>query len=240
MSAVADEELDALLDDLPAKRGAQPLKRTKKQIAAQERRAEADEAAKQLAIQQGVQKARAAQLAQIVNLHIGGYSMADIAASIGGTIEDVERMLATETQAYVRTQPALRTYVRNFVSGNYTELLDAVINEATDRTHPDKLENSLQAVRILERMARLHGADAPTQSEVKIEAAPEAVDRIVKALAAREGLGYDTSIFDDPDIIDVEVVHEAVEQSHAALETASQAVEVSGNHDEEGDGDDEL
>lgn len=232
---MADEDLEALLDDLPIKKGAEPLKRTKKQIAAAAKRAEADEAARELAIQQGAQKAKAAQLAQIVNLHIGGYSMADIAASIGGSIQDVERMLNEETQAYVRTQPALRTYVRNFVSGKYTELLEAVIHEATDRQHPQKLENSLQALRIVERMAKLHGADAPTQSEVKIEAAPEAVDRIVKALAAQEGLDYDTSIFDDPEIIDIDAddVHEAVEQSAAALE-------VSGNQVEESDGDDEL
>lgn len=228
-----DEDLDALLDDLPVKKGAVPLKRTKKQIAAQQKRAEADEAARELAIQQGAQKARAAQLAQIVNLMIGGFSITDVAASIGATVPEVERMLAEETQAYVRTTPALRTYVRNFVSGKYIELLEAVIHEATDRNHGQKLENSLQAVRILERMARLHGADAPTQSEVKIEAAPEAVDRIVKALAAQEGLGYDESIFDDPDIIDVEVVHDAVTQSTTALE-------VSRNHVEESDGDDEL
>ena len=237
---MSDDDLEDLLDDLPVKKGAAPLKRTKKQIAAQAKRAEADEAAKELAIQQGAQKARAAQLAQIVNLMIGGYSLTDVAASIGATVPEVERMLAEETQAYVRTQPALRTYVRNYVSGTYTKLLDAVIDEATDKTHPQKLENSLQAVRILERMARLHGADAPTQSEVKIEAAPEAVDRIVKALAAQEGLGYDESIFDDPDIIDVEVVHDSVEQSAAALEASSLAVEVSRNHVEEIEGDDEL
>ena len=229
---MSDDDLEDLLDDLPVKKGAVPLKRTKKQIAAAAKRAEADEAAKQLAIQQGAQKARAAQLAQIVNLMIGGYSLTDVAASIGATVPEVERMLAEETQAYVRTQPALRTYVRNYVSGKYSELLEAVIHEATDRKHGQKLENSLQAVRILERMARLHGADAPTQSEVKIEAAPEAVDRIVKALAAQEGLGYDESIFDDPDIIDVEVVEDAVAQSAVALEVSRNQVEESDGHDE--------
>lgn len=215
------DDLDDLLPD-NLKKGATPLVRTPKQQAkAVERAAKAAEAA--------ALHSRAQMLAQIVNLHIAGYSLGAIAASIGATEAEVERMLANETQAYVRTQPALRTYVRNYVSGKYTQLLEAVWDEATDKGHKEKLENSAQALRILKEMANVHGAAAPTQTEVKVEAAPEAVDRLVKVISAQQGLDYDTDIFDIP----AEDIHEAVTQAAAELE-------VSGNHVEESDGDDEL
>lgn len=236
MSAVAVEDDDLLDDDLlpddllTPKKGAAPLKRTPKQKAALARRAEAKAEEDALAVQRTKAQERAARLAQIVNLHIAGFSLADIGASIGATESEVERMLTEDTQRYVRTQPALRTYVRNFISGKYNDLLEAVWDEATDKTHKEKLEHQDRALRILDRMARLHGAEAPTQTEVKVETAPEAVDKLVQKIAAAQGLGYDTSIFD---VVPGQVVYEAVEASHAALEESSSAVEDS-------DGDDDL
>lgn len=189
------------------------------------KRAEQKEAAEQLP-----EDTPAVRLAQIINLHIAGYSLAQIGESIGATADEVDRMLAADAQRYVRSQPALRVYVRNWVSERYLSLLEAVWDEATDRTHREKLENQDRALRILDRMTRLHGAEAPTQTEVKVEAAPEAVEKLVAALAASQGLGYDASIFD---VVDAEVVHDAHDESVAALE-------VSGNRVGESDGDDAL
>lgn len=204
------------------KGSAVPLVRTPKQQAAAAKRA-ADAAAKQML------QTQAAQLAQIVNLHIAGYSLAQIGATIGASEDEVNRLLMRETQRYVKSQPALRTYVRNFVSGKYSELLESVWDQAVDKTHKTQLEHQDRALRILDRMARLHGAEAPVQTEVKVEAAPEAVERLVSALAAGQGLGYDVDIFD---VEYTEDVHEAVEQSHAALEVSGNAVEESDGHDE--------
>lgn len=236
-------DIDDLPDDLPedpvpTKKGAVPVRRTPKQIAADKKRAEEAEAAKQLAAAQTAAQAHAARLAQIVNLHIAGYSLGAIGAQIGASEAEVERMLANDTARYVRTQPALRTYVRNFISGKYSELLEAVWDQATDKARRDQLEHVDRAQRILAQMGRLHGAEAPTQSEVKVEAAPEAVERLVNALAAGQGLGYDTDIFngDDEgdDVVDADLVHEVVEQSHAALEVSGNALE----QPQEGDPDD--
>ena len=185
-----------------------PMKRTQKQQAADARRVARNKAERELADAQTAQKAQAAQLAQIVNLHIAGFSLGDIGASVGKTADEIDRMLREDTARYVRTQPALRTYVRNYISGKYDKLLEAVWDEATDRGHPKKLENQDRAVRILERMAKLHGADAPTQAEVKIETQPEAVEAMVKALAASQGMAYDDSVFD---VVDAEIIHDGVE-----------------------------
>lgn len=213
------------IDPNRAKGAARPLVRTKAQQARVAEKAAERAAAKQLENASTAAQANAQQLAQVVNLMIAGYSFEQIGASIGATAAEVERMLTADTGRYVRTQPALRTFVRNFISGKYTELLDAVWTEATDRQHPEKLENQDRALRILERMGRLHGADAPTQTEIKVEAAPEAVEKIVQALSAQQGLGYDVDIFGG-ETIPGEVVHRAPGQALAALEESSRQVEA--------------
>lgn len=181
-------------------------------------RSEAQAVKSELALARTAKQQHAAQLAQLANLVIAGYSFEQIGASIGATADEVERMLVNDTARYVRTQPSLRIFVRNFISGKYAELLEAVWDQAVDQDHPLKLENQDRAVRLLDRMAKLHGAEAPTQSEVKVDAAPEAVEKMVAALAASRGQGYDDSIFD---VIDAEVVHEAVEESADELERSA-------------------
>lgn len=202
---------------------------SKAQTSAQKKAAAKAEAA-------ALTRASAVRLAQVVNLHLAGMSLAEIGASIGATAEEVDRMLQTDAQRYIRSQPALRTYVRNWVSGKYATLLEAVWADATAPTEDAKitangfdrkLASQDRAIKILDRMAKLHGADAPVQTEIKVEAAPEAVDKLVQALAASQGRGYDVNIFD---VVEAEVVHEAVEQAGVALE-------VSGNHVEDGDED---
>lgn len=183
-------------------------KKTKKAL----KRAEKREREKSLVVPRTAAQQRAAQLAQVVNLHIAGFSLGDIGGALGMTADEVDRLLQDETSRYVRTQPALRTYVRNYVSGKYNELLGAVWEEATDRKHPQKLENMDRAMRVLDRMAKLHGADAPVQSEVKIETAPEAVEEMVRALSKARGVAYDVNVFDDEDVVDAEVVEDPVSE----------------------------
>lgn len=234
MTTQTDLQVDDLADLLPDdlrypvktshKKGARPLVRTPARV-------EKDLKAADEAVEKEKVQTQAQRLAQIVNLHIAGYSLADIGEAIGATESEVDRLLTQDAARYVRSQPALRTYVRNFISSKYTSLLEAVWDEATDKTHIHKLENQDRALRILDRMAKLHGADAPTQTEVTVEAAPEAVEKLVNALAATHGLGYDVDVFD---VVDGEVVHDAVGESAGFLETASHAVENAQEGDEDG------
>lgn len=223
------DDLDALIDETTAKRNAIPLKRSEKQ----KRKAaeKAAERAKEIELAQAATAAQnqAARLAQIVNLVIAGHSLSSIAASIGATEAEVERMLTQETSAYVRNQPALRVFVRNYLSNKYSTLLDAVWDDATDKTSKVRFEAQDRSLRILKEMGRLHGADAPTQTEIKVEATPESVEKIVKALAAGEGLDYDDSIFDT---VPGTVVHSAVDDTAAALDVSGNAVEESDGHDD--------
>ena len=203
-----------------------PIKRSAKQIAVE--LGAAQEAAAGAALSKT--QAEAAQLAQLANLLIAGYSLTSIGASIGATADEVDRMLNADMSRYVRNQPALRVFVRNYISSKYTDLLEAVWTEATDQHHSEKLEHQDRALRILKEMDKLHGSSAPTQTEVKIDAAPEAVDQIVARIAAAQGLGYDTNIFD---VVPGTVVVTAAAQALEAVGLASDAVGDSAEADEE-------
>lgn len=228
--AFADE--DDLPDDLlPAKHKAIPLKRTAKQQAADVRARAKAEADRDLAVQADAAKASAARLAQIVNLHIAGFSLEAIGAEIGATAAEVDRMITSDAARYVRNQPALRTYVRNWISAKYMTMIEADWDAASDPTHKEKLENQDRVMRMLDKMSRLHGADAPTQTEITVDAAPETVEKMVAALAAGRGLSYSTDIFDT---VPGTVVHDAAIQSASALEVSGNAVED--EQPEDGDG----
>lgn len=225
MSVLEDEDADLLPDHLLPKGKAVPLRRSRKQLARIEAKEEADAlgAAREAAALAAQEDAT--RLAQIANLIIAGHSLDSIAVAIGATPEELDALVQRDMARYVRSQPALRVFVRNWISEKYGGLLEAVWSEATDRTHREKLENQDRALRILDRMAKLHGAEAPVQSEVKVDAAPEAVEKMVAAIAAQAGKGYDASIFD---VVDAEVVHEVHESTARELEEASDAVEREG------------
>lgn len=167
-------------------------------------------------------RVEALRLAQIVNLHIAGYSLSEIGDSIGATAAEVDRMLTQDTARYVRSQPALRAYVRNWISEKYHGLLEASYDQATDKTNEKQLEFYDRALRTLNQMGRLHGAEVPSQSEVKLDAAPEMVQSMVEALAKQQGQAYDPTIFDD--VMDAEIISDSHEESIKALEQASEHV----------------
>lgn len=178
----------------------------------------------------------AAQLAQIANLVISGMTFEQIGNSIGATADEVERMLDNGAERFIRNQPSLRVFTRNYVTKKYSELLSASWAMATDATHVDFLAAQNSAIKVLERMARLHGAEAPTQTEVAVTHAPETVEKMVERLAKKSGLAYDIDIFSDLtidlDVVDAELVEDIVE-------TAGDELEVSGNQvgqDQDGDG----
>lgn len=220
------DDLDSLLDTVTdtvtdSKKGAVPMKRTKKQKAAAEKAAER-KAAQDL---RESDKAAAQQLAQIVNLNIAGHSFAAIGAEIGMSGDEVEALVQRGAAQFVRTTPALRTFVRNFVSEKMTGLLDATYLQAIDTSRADQLDYVASVQKTLRDLSRLHGADAPTQSEVKVEASPEAVEQLVMSLAKNRGLAYDDDVFD------AEIVEDLVDDSQRELEVSRNAVEESDGED---------
>lgn len=203
-----------------------PLVRTPAQIAAVERAAVARKEADDLAVQESEADAVAARTAQIANLLIAGHTFETIGRQIGMSAVELEREFTKDSARYVRTQASLRIWVRNWISAKYSTMIEANWDHAKDKTSAERLENQDRVIKMLNGMERLHGAAAPTQSEIKVDAAPEMVQKVVDAIASKAGVGYDMDIFDiDPDDI-TETVHEAPGASLAALEQASRVVEA--------------
>jgi hypothetical protein len=196
---------------VPIKAGKNPAKVTKKTAVPGSAQAEA------------TAKVEAVRLAQIVNLHIAGYSLSEIGEAIGATAQEVDRMITQDAARYVRSQPALRAYVRNWISEKYHGLLEASYDQATDKTNKAQLEFYDRTLRTLAQMQRLHGAEVPTQSEVKLDAAPEMVQTMVEALSKQQGQAYDPTVFDE--ILDAEIISDSHDQAQRALEESGKAVE---------------
>lgn len=148
-------------------------------------------------------RAEAQRLAQIVNLHIAGMSLAEIGAAIGMTADQVDQMIQKDAARYIRSQPQLRNYVRGWISREYEAMLRANRAAATDEGDARKLENQDRSIRLLDSLRKLHGADAPVQQEIRIEATPEAVEEMVVRLSRERGQAYDDTVFDVEVIEDV-------------------------------------
>lgn len=208
-----------------AKHKAVPLVRTAKQVAVSEKAAaeaaiKAEEAAAALAAQTAARRT-----AQIANLLISGHTFESIGAQIGSTAQEVEAMLNADSTRYIRSQPALRQWVRRWASGKYSELLEAVWDQAVDPKHREQLAYQDRARPLVEKITKLHGAEAPTQAEVKVEAAPESVQKLVDAIAASQGMGYDIDIFDDADIVDGDLVADTAAGELEAAQVADHKID---------------
>lgn len=163
----------------------------------------------------------AQRAAQVANLLIAGYSYEEIGASIGATAQEVEKMLTGDVARYIRTQPALRQWTRRWLSGKMTGLLEAVYDQAVDPTHRDQLAYHDRARATLKDLAKLHGAEAPTQVEVEMPNVTDAVQQVLDKVAASQGLAYDVDVFD----LDPEDITEMTEHEAKALEAATQEVD---------------
>lgn len=210
----------------PVKRPkATPLVRSAKQTELAEKAAEAARLKAEADAAALAAKAAAMRTAQVANLLIAGHTFESIGAQIGATAKEVEDMLNADSTRYIRSQPALRQWVRRWASGKYSELLDAVWDQAVDPKHRDQLAYQDRARPLVERITKLHGAEAPTQSEVKVEAAPESVQAIVDKIAASQGLGYNVDIFDLPPENITETVHDMPADTAQALAAAEHAAD---------------
>lgn len=180
--------------------------------------------AEEVRLQEWEREKAALRLAQMANLHMAGMSLTEIGAALHATPDEVDRMLSQDAARYVRSQPQLRQWTRRYLSGKYTELLGVNWEDATNVESKVRFEAQDRALRTLDSLRKLHGADAPVQTEVKIEAAPEAIDAIVTALAAQEGLAYqDPTAFD---VVDADVVYEAVQQTAVAEIEAAEQIDM--------------
>ena len=212
------------------------LQRTPEQEARAAKRATERQAERDLATTTARNRAEAQQLAQIINLQIAGMTLEQIGAEINMSATDLDALIVKNASRYIKTQSQLRAYARNWISEKYSKMIEADWDDAVSTDPELRLPNQDRVIRMLDSMRKMHGADAPAQTEVKVDAAPEAIDAMVQLLAAKQGQGYDVDIF-DVDVVDESEIHEASAQVTAALMQAEHDIDsaatdgVSGNEE---------
>lgn len=138
-----------------------------------------------------------------VKLRLAGASPGEIAEHLG-YVNGRAAQRAVET-ALARTVPdEKRDHMRQLLSGRLDTLLRAVMGKARNQKHPDQLSAVRAAVAIIDRQAKLHGADRPTEIAVYTPMASE-IEQFVAAInAAKMG-----ALPEEADIVDGEVAEDS-------------------------------
>jgi hypothetical protein len=112
----------------------------------------------------------------------------------------VERSLAASGDS-----PEARDQLKVLMDRRLNRLLQSVMSKAVNPKDPQHLAYNARALAIIDRQAKFHGLDAPTQ--VAISATDEMIAAYVSAvrpLAAAQDAVEEADIFDEGEIIDSE------------------------------------
>jgi phosphoglycolate phosphatase-like HAD superfamily hydrolase len=154
------------------------------------------------AVDKSATKAEAA-----VTLAMMGASPTDIAKTLNYSsayraARAVERALASAAN-----DPLEREQMRKLIGKRLDRLLSAVMGNALDPNNPNQLAFHARALAVVDRQAKLYGADAPLQ--VQVNAADEQILAFVEMVspnAAADKLAIEADPMADEDIVDAEVI----------------------------------
>lgn len=117
-----------------------------------------------------------------VSLRVAGATYGEIAETLGYANASAARD-AVETSLAAKTSESDRESIRRTEGARLDRLLRGVWRKATDDTHPEHLAAVGKALAIIDRHARLFGADAP-QEVVHYMPTQEQIDTWVEQIAA--------------------------------------------------------
>lgn len=141
--------------------------------------------------------------AAAVALRISGASYSDIArvceySSAFHARQAVERALAEDSG-----EPEERAHLRVLTDRRLNRLLQSVMGKAVDVKNPDQLAYNRQALALVDRIARLHGVDAPQTLTVYQPQQEEVNAYIAQMLALHR-----QATQNEADILDAEMVED--------------------------------
>lgn len=140
--------------------------------------------------------------ASAVALRVAGASYSDIARTLGYSSAHRARSAVERVLASTADSPEERDRVRDLTDRRLNRLLQSVMSKATNPRDPEHLAYNARALAIVDRQARLHGVDAPTQAVIHTPSAERVEEYIGKVLAfAKVSLDND-----EADIIEAEVM----------------------------------
>lgn len=138
-----------------------------------------------------------------VALRIAGASWSDIARTVGYSSAHRARQAVERALADTADDPEDRAAQRNLADRRLNRLLQSVMGKAVDPMNPDQIAFNRQALALVDRIARLHGVDAPTAVEYTTPSA----ERVAQVVGQVIGL-IRTEQAAEADIIDAEIVED--------------------------------
>jgi predicted transcriptional regulator len=137
-------------------------------------------------------------------LRMSGASYTDIAKHLGYSSAYRARTAVERILAETANSPEERDQQRVLHDRRLNRLLQSVMGKATNPKEQDHLAYNARALAILDRIGKLHGVDAPTESIVYTPSAEKIEALIAKTLTVAQ-VSLDN---DEADIIDADVVEE--------------------------------
>lgn len=115
-----------------------------------------------------------------VTMAIYGASPSDIAKTLHYSSPYRARMAVERALASADNAPDDKEKVRKLVDKRLNRLLAAHMSQALDVKNPQQLAHSARVLAIIDRQARLHGVDAPTQ--IQVSASDQYIEEFIAAV----------------------------------------------------------
>lgn len=139
-----------------------------------------------------------------VTMSLYGASYTDIAKTLHYSSAYRARMAVERALAGAEHDPESKEHHKKIIERRLNRLLSAHMGKALDVNNPEQLAHSARALAIIDRQAKLHGVDAPTQ--LQISASDQYIEEFIEAMLPHT---QQDKLAIEADIMDAEVLEEA-------------------------------
>lgn len=145
--------------------------------------------------------------AAAVSLRIDGAGFSDIARVLDYSSPQRARLAIEQALADQAGTPEQIEHIRWLNARRLEKILNSLMRRATNPKDPDHLQYARMAVVVIDRHAKLYGADAPQKMAVQITPGQSELEAWVMQ-TARQVMALE----DEGDIIDAEIVEDSTEE----------------------------
>ena len=139
-----------------------------------------------------------------VTLFVYGASPSDIAKTLNYSSAYRARMAVERALAGAEHTMDDKEKVRKVIDKRLNRLLAAHMGQAVDVNNPNQLAHSARALAIIDRQAKLHGVDAPTQ--IQVSASDQHIEEFISAMLPHT---QQDNLAIEADIMDADILEEA-------------------------------
>jgi len=145
-----------------------------------------------------------------VTMAVYGASPSDIAKTLHYSSPYRARMAVERALASADNSPDDKDKVRKLIDKRLNRLLAAHMGQALDVKDPNQLAHSARVLAIIDRQAKLHGVDAPTQ--IQVSASDQYIEEFIAAMLPET---QKDKLAIEADIMDAEIVEEAEDRGES-------------------------